>query len=144
MTDDAPESDGGDGGESDEPLRDRRIPERVVSLDDVFDVLGNSRRRHVLYAFQERSEWSVDDLARRIAARETDSSEAAVDETDRRRVHTSLHHVHIPLLREHDVVTYDAASKHVRPGGSADRMLAALEGVGAYLDSGSTDTDGER
>lgn len=138
-------SDGSRGGNSEEPGGERRVSEHVVELDEVFRALGDARRRRAVSALAERSEWSLRDLARWVAAREADVPEGAVEEADERRVYSSLYHVHVPLLVELDVVTFDAETERVRAAERTDRTIDALAAVGTALDSASDDPerDGE-
>lgn len=132
MPDDSRRSDETNTRESDTPARVRRVPER----DGVFEVLSNPRRRHVLHALGERSEWPLDELAERIAVDEHCGSGGASEETVD-RVFASLYHVHLPLLREHEVVTFDSASNLIGRGDATERMTAALEAAEAALDAHS-------
>ena len=69
------------------------------SLDALFDVLRDRRRRYVLRHLRDRERpVAVADLARVVAANEEgvepgDASESAVD-----RTYTSLHHNHVPKM----------------------------------------------
>lgn len=95
-------------------------------LDDVFDVLGNVQRRHLLYFLREHGEASLDELADVVAAwigaREGDD---VVTPTDRDRVYATLYHIHIPKLTEFDLV---------RVGTGDDEDVVALESLPEGLD----------
>lgn len=86
-----------------------------TTVDDLLRVLNNHRRRCVLRTLQHNPEpTSLDELASRIARWEENGHEAT-DEA-RRAVRASLHHVHLPLLVEHDLVRYDAECGVVSAG----------------------------
>lgn len=141
MPDDSRESDEGRAGTPNGAARERRIPERAVGFDAVFRVLDDPRRRYLLYALEERSEWELADLAARVAAWEADAPEGAVDEDDRTRVYTALFHVHLPVLRDHDVVRFDPDAERVAAGEDAERIQTALAAVGAALGDDDSTAD---
>ncbi len=98
---------------------------RPVSVDDLFDLLGSSRRRFVLRRLAGRSEWvDVEALGRELAAFET--RDAAGDGAGLLAVQ-SLHHVHIPKLADADLVRFDAERNAVRRADSAERLRASLD-----------------
>jgi hypothetical protein len=111
------------------------VSSAVLSLDHVFEALEHPRRRYVCYALSERDEWSLPELATRIVAWERSVDPGSVDGEDRETVLISLYHSHVPTLRDRGVVQFDEAAGTVTPGENADQVLAALEGVGASLDS---------
>lgn len=75
-------------------------------LDAVFDALGVSRRRLVLYAlYRRRTPMETAELSRRIAVHEADGGEPSRRAVS--RVHVSLKHVHLPKLVDLGVVNVD-------------------------------------
>lgn len=86
----------------------------------VFDALANERRRVVLDSLAEAEPpVRVDDLARRVAARERRGDRAGEPgrgppEGAVRRVHVSLHHTHLPKLAEAGLLDYDPDHQVVR------------------------------
>lgn len=133
MGDDSPQSEEDAG--SDRPTGRQRVPGRALAADDVFEVLDSSRRRYLLSTLSERPEWRLDDLAERIAARETDAPVRADDEGDEEQVYASLYHVHVPLLADRGVVTFDPETDRVVADDRLDRMVAALVAAGEALDA---------
>lgn len=107
----------------------------VLELDHVFSALEDPRRRYICYTLLEKSEWSVTDLAMKLAAWENNCPENAVSDEDHERMYVSLYHAHIPKLVEEDVVTFDETNETIRTGENAAQVLRALEGVGATLDT---------
>lgn len=82
------------------------------SLDIVFDVLADRRRRYVLYYLHERPDGiaSIDEIADHVVALEGD-----VERSDHRvGIVTSLQHVHLPKLADSGMIEYDARSETVR------------------------------
>lgn len=121
----------------------QRVPGRALTADDVFEVLDSSRRRYLLSALRERSEWQLDDLAGRVAARETDAPDRASDEKITERVYASLYRVHVPLLADRGVVSFDPATERVVAGDRFAPMVAALVAVGEALDAAAETTGGD-
>lgn len=81
--------------------------ERGTELDldpptqgDVFEVLSNERRRHVIRALRTHEEESVDlgQLAEQVAAWENDVEESGVTYDQRKRVYTALQQTHLPMM----------------------------------------------
>lgn len=87
--------------------------QRSETLDTVYGLLANSRRRHVLYHFVANEIGYVESLSRAIAAHEGDVPHESVDEGVRGEVAASLLHNHLPKLAAHGVVEYDARSGDV-------------------------------
>lgn len=100
----------------------------------VFDALAKERRRVVLDSLAEAEPpVPVDDLARRVAARERRGDRAGEGEPGPgppegavRRAHVSLHHTHLPKLEEAGLLDYDPDDQVVRE--AADP--SALPGLG--------------
>ena len=80
------------------------------TLSEVFDALGESRRRHALYALADADgPLDIETLAERIAEREDDRSDADGDRVDRIRL--TLVHNHLPKLVDAGVIEYDSADE---------------------------------
>jgi hypothetical protein len=107
----------------------------VLDLDHVFEVLDHPRRRYLLYALATDDEWSLSELATKLAAWEGEVDERAVHEDVRDRAYVSLWHAHVPKLVEHGVVEFDEETERLRRGDHATQVFAALGGAGASLDS---------
>lgn len=80
-----------------------------LSLDDVFDLLRNQRRRRVLEYLRSNTDGSatLDELAEHIAAMENDVPIEQLTSSQRKRVYIGLYQCHLPKLDEHSVVEYD-------------------------------------
>ncbi|WP_313693056.1 DUF7344 domain-containing protein [Halorarum halobium] len=127
-----------DGGETDAsgPSGPREtINQGMLDLEHVCETLAHSRRRYLIYSLKEDTEWSLRELATRVAAWEDDVPEAAVSEARRDRVYVSLYHTHVPKLRDEGVVAWDPGTETITAGEHAEQVLAALAGMGASLDA---------
>jgi len=121
---------------SDTPMPpDKQLPPRgILEIEPVYEALGHSRRRYLCYTLLEDTEWSLTDLATKIAAWENDIPEHTVTEDKREEVYVSLYHAHIPKLVDEGVITFDEVTETITTGEHATQVLAALEGIGASLD----------
>ena len=115
---------------------DRQLPPRdILDIEPVYEALGHSRRRYLCYTLLEDTEWSLTDLATKIAAWENHVSNHAVTEDQREAVYVSLYHAHVPKLVDEGVITFDDVTETITTAEHAEQVLAALEGIGASLDS---------
>lgn len=96
-----------------------------ISRDDAFHILQDGCRRAVLrLLLAERTDAPVplSTLAAFVAAVKHEGvTEGTVGEIQE-RVRITLHHTHLPMLAEHDVVEYDPEARTVEP----TPLLAAL------------------
>lgn len=111
-------------------------PKAILDLDHVYEALGHPRRRYLCYTLLEDTKWSLTDLATKIAAWETDNPEHVITSRQRERVYVSLYHAHVPKLVDESVIAFDDATETITAAENAAQVLAALEGMGASLDSG--------
>ncbi|GAB7092987.1 hypothetical protein JCM30237_01390 [Halolamina litorea] len=87
------------------PTEDESLLERDVA----YTLLSSRRRRNVLHALYEADGAStVGDLARQLAAWETNKHPATISSKERKRAYTALRQSHIPKLAKHGIVDYDA------------------------------------
>jgi hypothetical protein len=111
------------------------LPIGVLELDHVYDALGHPRRRYLCYSLLEDTEWSLMELAKKVAAWEQGIPEEKVTELQHERVYISLYHSHVPKLVDLGVISFDPKRELIRHAENAEQVLAALEGVGASLES---------
>ena len=76
-----------------------------LDIETSYSLLSNARRRRLLALLGEARVWTVDALAREIAAREEN---APVD-----RIELTLVHNHLPRLADYDVIEWDGRSGDV-------------------------------
>lgn len=101
----------------------------------MYQALGHPRRRYLCYTLLEDTEWSMTELATKIAAWESDVPDHAVTEDQREEVYVSLYHVHVPKLVDEGVIAFDEATGTITAAEHAQQVLTTLEGMGASLDS---------
>ena len=76
-----------------------------------FRVLADEQRRLVLDVLDERSgRVELDALAAEVTTRSREPDDV-IDEEDVHRTATALHHVHLPLLADLNVLDYDTESR---------------------------------
>lgn len=85
-----------------------------LSTDDLFQILGNPRRRFIIRHLYRANE-SVDlkELAALIAADEEGTTLEAVTNEERQRVYVSLYQTHLPTLTESGLVSYDETRREL-------------------------------
>ena len=90
---------------------EKQLPPEVLDMESVYEALGHSRRRYLCYTLFEDTEWSLTDLATKIAAWENDVPGHAVTEDQREEVYIALYHAHVPKLVDTGVITFDEATE---------------------------------
>jgi hypothetical protein len=134
------EDSGGKDSDSpaDETQQEPVFPDRLLEMDTEFLLLSHPRRRYLLYTLAKQPQWSLRELATKIAAWELDVPEETVAVDERDEVYVSLIHAHVPKLVDHGVVVFDRESEIISKSEHADQILKSLAGFG-----GSTDSDQE-
>ena len=80
-----------------------------LDVNDLHGAFAEERRRLALDVLTDGSPpLDARTLARRVAARETDSSTESVPSKRVERVHVALYHTHLPKLADFGLVDYDA------------------------------------
>lgn len=116
--------------------REKQLPPpNILEIEPIYEALGHPRRRYLCYTLLEHTEWSLSDLATKIAAWENDVPEHAVTEDQREEAYVALYHAHVPKLVDEGVITFDEATETIATAEHAEQVLTALEGMGASLDS---------
>lgn len=102
--------------------------ENAISEDDALKLLGNATRRAVLRILMnsEGEAKTIDDLARTIAA----------GPSEQRNVTIRLHHVHLPMLAEANLIDIEPISAEVSYIGD-EVVEELLESLGARPTEGS-------
>ena len=103
-------------------------PPEVLSEDELFDLLANQRRRHILHSLmQEEAPLEIGTLSQEIAAWEDGLEYEQVSSTDRKRVYTALQQSHLPKMDRAGVIEFDSNRGTIEP-------TPALENVEIYMD----------
>ena len=98
-----------------------------IPLDVVFDLLSNSRRRHVLrYLLTESPSTTLGDLAEYIAGIENEKPEQALSSAERKRVYISLYQSHLPKMDEAGVINFENDRKTVELTENAEAVTRFL------------------
>lgn len=96
----------------------RGMMDSHLSIDTLFDLLGNQRRRYLLYALDQQVESvaTLDELVALILEWERRIDGESEQPTDEREksIRLSLHHKHLPRLEELDLLEYDSRSRTIR------------------------------
>jgi hypothetical protein len=104
--------------------------ERPHSDDELYELLSDRHRRYLLRVLDDvEGVTNVEELARRVAAAETNRTPESVPEAVREYFLTKFHHSDLPKFDAANVVEYDPRSGDVVPGDRRDRLLALLEEV---------------
>lgn len=102
--------------------------EQCMSKDEVFEMLQNERRRRILrYLLEADDVMTIGELAERIAAVENDTSVAALNSTQRKRVYVALYQTHLPKMDSVGVIDYDRDRGRVRIAENADLLTFYLD-----------------
>ena len=89
--------------------------ESVPSLDLIFGILKNGRRRRVLkYLRDVDGEVTLSDLAEHIAAIENDKTEAQLTSSERKRVYVGLYQCHLPKMDDAGAIDYNQSRGLIR------------------------------
>ena len=106
-----------------------------LSLDLIFEVLKNRRRRDVIRYLEERDErTSLSDLAEHVAALENDTTTQALTSSQRKRVYVGLYQCHLPKMDDMDIVNFNQDRGYVELGANVDQL-------DPYLNPVATDDD---
>ncbi|WP_458205249.1 DUF7344 domain-containing protein [Haladaptatus sp. NG-SE-30] len=111
------------------------IRQGVLELEHVFTSLADSRRRYLLYSLGSENEWSLTEVATKVAAWEMDIPKGEVPQDEIEKTYASLYHVHVPKLVDEKVIEFDEANETIHPGEHTEQVVSALAGVGASLDA---------
>lgn len=86
------------------------IDSEDLTINDIFHVLRNQRRRYILHYLKYLGESSdIGTVADHVTAWENRKSVGAITSRERKRVYNSLQQTHLPELDDLGVVVYDSA-----------------------------------
>lgn len=102
-----------------------------LSMDALFDLLTDRRRRYLLYCLDQKVDAvvTVDELTAMLLDWERRMNAGTEEETAdlERRIRIALHHRHLPKLADAGLVEYDPRSQTVRKRGSASAVAFGQE-----------------
>ena len=123
-----PPSDTDAGGDGQSRDGEQETVERQLPLDQVFEILKNSRRRETLHYLNENGgEASLSELAEHIAALENDTTVAAISSSQRKRVYVGLYQCHLPKMDDMDIIDFDQNRGTVVRAANADQLEPYLD-----------------
>lgn len=123
-----------------EPADDAADPDgdidAVLDFDSAFTALSHPRRIYLLYVLVNGAGRArLPELSAKIASHELDKPIEEVTPAERKRVHTSLYHSHIPKLADLDVIEYEKREQAVVRPKDVSQVKAVLDGTGAHIDA---------
>ena len=100
----------------------------VSEIAELFNLVGNSRRIHVLTGMHRRDEqvFTVGSVVDWVADAEFGED---VRSEQRKSAYIALYQCHLPRLSATNVISYDKESATVRPGPRFDEAMGVLDGV---------------
>lgn len=107
--------------------------------NEIFDLLGNRRRRFIVwYLHAETGPVECCELARRIAAWENDATCEDVTPSQYQSVYNSLYQTHLPRLEAAGFVEYDGTKNLVYPTTRMAEVDLFIDSVVPGVSQGST------
>jgi hypothetical protein len=94
-------------------IEEYRTADRPVSLDALFDLLADFRRRTAFLTLCSHGDLSLPDLADEVAVAERGETLLEIDPDEVLRVYLSLYHRHVPKLADEGLVAYDQDDDYV-------------------------------
>lgn len=102
--------------------------EPELSLDVMFEILKNERRRFVLKYFEDREgPVALGDLAEHVAAKENDKPERELTSGERKRVYVGLYQCHLPKMNDAGIVDFNRNRGRIELGENADLLTEYLD-----------------
>ena len=105
----------------------------MKTLDELFTLFSNKRRRYVLYYLDQADEQvSIDELVEQIHNWETRSSHDSVPPEDYEDIVISLEHNHLPKIEDASHIEYQRENQQIRILGlspESDILLSVSKAV---------------
>ncbi|MWG36334.1 DUF7344 domain-containing protein [Halomarina oriensis] len=100
-----------------------------LSKEQALTLMSRPRRRHVVHALLEADDGALtrEELVNILAAGRQATHPSDIEDDRLRTIDTSLVHLHLPKLDNHDVVEYDRDSGHVELSETASDVLPLLQ-----------------
>lgn len=90
------------------PTEQASRQEAPLTIDEIFEILKNNRRRLVLeYLADDDGLVKLTDLADHVTAIENDTDISSITSEERKRVYVGLYQFHLPKMADMGVVEYD-------------------------------------
>lgn len=106
-------------------------PTEELSLDLIFEILKNERRREVIrYLRTHEQRVTLSDLAEHIAALENDTDIASITSSQRKRVYVGLYQCHLPKMADMGIVEFNQNRGIVALGPNASQLYQYLDNDG--------------
>jgi DNA-binding transcriptional ArsR family regulator len=100
----------------------------ALSLDLIFEILKNQRRREVIrYLREHEQQVTLSDLAEHIAALENDTDVASITSSQRKRVYVGLYQCHLPKMADMGIVQFNQNRGIVALGDRAPQLYQYLD-----------------
>lgn len=109
------------------PVDASSIPDVAPSTDDLLRAISDSRRRAALRCLADDRMSSLVGLAAEVACRERSDATSRGTTAELRDVQLVLHHWHLPLLDDADLVRYDPTNELVT---ITDEGVAIVDRIG--------------
>lgn len=99
----------------------------MATLDRIFDLLSEERRRYALYYLDQREgPVSVDELAAHVADWQSDPGMVSIPDDTFERIEIDLLHVDLPKAAETSFVQYNSEERTVELTGPAPKFNAVI------------------
>jgi hypothetical protein len=128
---------GADGSKQESVETETEQTPESLSLDTIFEILKNQRRRYVLqYLREAEGGVQLNELADQVAAWENDKPVGLVSSNERKRVYVGLYQCHLTKMDDSGVIDFDQyrGSIEVRP---------QIQQLYEYIDFGEETEDEE-
>ncbi|WP_135806423.1 DUF7344 domain-containing protein [Halorussus marinus] len=86
---------------------------RLSQLDRYLRALSDPERRQALYYLDKKETASSEELARQIAAQDSEDPSSPTPEDEWKSIQRKLHHQHLPQLRDYAIVDFDERNKDI-------------------------------
>lgn len=115
---------------------DKQADDSDLTLDEIFELLKNERRREVINYLLESEDGTatLSDLAELIAAKENDIEVSQLSSDQRKRVYIGLYQCHLPKMDDMGVIDFEDNRGTVE-------LSDTIEQVQPYLDRASTSVE---
>ena len=101
--------------------------ESPLSLDDVFGILSNSRRRATLRVIAEHQNLDFGELVNHVSEIEYQLPIEQISSDERHRVYVSLQQTHKRTLEEHNIIQTEDEGSRIKIGPNAHELLEFME-----------------